>query len=1112
MQSCSSTTSGRRTLALAITLVLLLIPTSAAAWIWDRDSDRIDDRIEATHLEGIAAAFERRDVANGRMIFAVANDGGLLRYGVYVGYVAQPTTADLQALRSSGVSTSVFYPFKTIPYVQMALTFPEIQKVASLPNVKRVEALEMVYPVNNNATKTSGATDSRFRRFPTVQGNLAITGKGVVISILDTGVNDEADSVSGFPGHEAFTGKFIAGGNFYSGQPELNTPADQSENPVDRGVDSVHGSHVAGTALGTGGPTRVFGGVAPDSMLVDQKVLSDAGAGFGSASGVEWAILNKDKYDIRVLNLSLGGLSNSDGTDAGSQAINAAFDAGIIALVATGNDEQIGYIASPSAADKAFSIGALEDKNSIGREDDLVASYSNEGPRLSDGDADFEDEMKPLISAPGSGIVSADGILVTDGRQYKPLSGTSMATPHVAGIVALMLEANPALTPQQVWDILKHTAEHRGDWGKTPAESRPFPQGDPNYHPSAGWGQVDAYAAVKEALRLKGDRASQTQVIFINAVPAADGSAAVDLSWKSQREINLAGYDIYRAEDVNGAPGSFVQINGSRLAGTGQAVIERVSNRNHYAFRDSGLQFGKIYWYRITHTSNDPAVGTVNEPAIAVTLGRPRPVARVQYSITHNDLDNDLLVLFGSGSQAERARIIFDGKSSSQADLVTTMPGEATTGNLKHDFTIDLTSLDAVEAFLPPSKENPWFLSVKEGGYVNRTGSVNSFSITMFDADGNPTQTYSTGDITPQRLVETTTTTLWIPDNPSQWLPGDSPSISEITPNAADPGASNVRVEIFGGEFTPGVNASFGAGITVHSTEYRSGSSLVATISIAADAAAGPRTVTVTNVDGKSGSRASGFTVLGETGGGCTPTTLTVGDSDPAVEYTGGWHLKEDATASAGTYSWKVMNKGTKEAPAARLVFTGNAVTIAYGTSTDGGSADVVVDGNVVRTISFAGSTKKPAFGSTVTIGDLTEGTHELKVVLRSGGGYIDGYTVAACQSPAANASASTTSSSTTTSRAELAALTGVLVKTVEVGAGTETLSVIVTSSSSPVTVNILNPLGTIVASGQALLAGSLLSGIDASSPAAGLYSVQVVNSSSSRQTVEVSIARTTRR
>lgn len=121
-----------------------------------------------------------------------------------------------------------------------------------------------------------------------------------------------------------------------------------SENPVDRGVDSVHGTHVAGTTLGTGGPTRVFGGVAPGALLVDQKVLSDAGAGFGSAAGVEWAILKKDKYEIRVLNLSLGGLSNSDGTDAGSRAINAAFDAGIISVIATGNDTKTGYIASPS--------------------------------------------------------------------------------------------------------------------------------------------------------------------------------------------------------------------------------------------------------------------------------------------------------------------------------------------------------------------------------------------------------------------------------------------------------------------------------------------------------------------------------------------------------------------------------------------------------------------------------------------------------------------------------------------------------------------------------------------------------------------------------------------
>ena len=1101
----------RQALALifALTAVTLFPTIASAAWIWDKDADRIDDRIEAVHQNGIAAAFEKNDPTK-RLIVAVDDEAGVLRYGVYVGYHQQPTSADLAALAASGVSTAVFHPFKTIPYVQMALTYAEIEKVAALPGVDRIETVELVYPVNNIATKASGATHSNFRRFPTVQGNLALTGKGVVVSILDTGVNDTRDDLTGFPGHESFAGKFIAGGNFYSGQPALNTRPDQSENPLDRGVDSVHGTHVAGTTLGTGGASGVFGGVAPASKLIDQKVLSDAGVGFGSAAGVEWAILNKEKYGIRVLNLSLGGLTNSDGTDAGSRAINAAFDAGLIALVATGNDDATNYIASPSAADKAFSIGALADQNSLGREDDLVASYSNEGPRLSDGDADFEDEMKPLVAAPGSGIISAEGLLVTNGKEYKALSGTSMATPHVAGIVALMIEANPALTPRQVWDILKHTSEHRSNWGKTPASSRPFPNGDPNYHPSGGWGQVDAYAAVKEALRLEGDPASQTQVVSISATPNAEANA-VDLTWKSQREINLSGYDVYRADDVSGAPGTFAKVNATTIAGIGSAVIEQTNNRNSYSWRDTTVSAGRTYWYRIAHTSSDPAVGTIQEPPIAVSVGTPKPVARIHYSITHNAIDNDLLVLVGTGTQAERAKFVVDGKSALQADKVTVEAGEATSGNRRHDFTIDLTSIDKVDAFLPPSKQNPWFVSVKEGGFVNRTGRVDAFSITLFDADGNATATYTTKDLTPQRTVEGETTLLWIPDDPNTWAPGDTPTVTELSPAAAAQGASNVKVSIFGAELAPGANASFGAGITVQSTEYKSGSELLATISVAADAAAGARNVTVTNIDGRSSTLAGGFTILGG-GNSCTPVTTAVDDNDPAVEYVNGWHLKEDANASSGFYHWKVARGGNNDRPAtARLVFTGSQITYFYGTSSDGGTVDVLIDGAPAGTVSHAGSTKKVQFGSSVTFGNLTEGTHELTLVLRSGGAYIDGFVVASCRAAAADANAPQSRSETTVSSGQAGALNGVLLRSVTVGSSDQSLSVLVESGSAPVTVNVLDPFGSIVATGQALLGSTTLSGVDASALQPGTYSVQVINTSVTAQPVTVSIARTVR-
>lgn len=525
------THQGHRGLApavlLSVLLVLLAGAPPAAAWLHDSDGNRIDDRIQAVESLGLAAGFEGGDVEDGRARIAIfGGDTEPLRYGVYVGYDHHPTAEDLDALADSGVSTAVLHPYRFIDYVRMELTFAEIETVAALPGVTRVEAIPMMYPVNNVATRTSGVSADDFQRFPTVHEHLGITGCGVVVSVLDTGVNDAPDPVTGFPGHESVQGKFVAGGDFFLGDPNFNTGTDDSSNPVDRGeAASTHGTHVAGTAIGTGGSSGVFGSVAPCADLVDQKVLSDAGAGFGSADGVEWAILNKDRYGIRVLNLSLGSLDESDGTDASSQTINAAFDAGLVPVIAMGNDGETGFVSSPAAADKALSIGALADQNSVRRDDDRIAGFSNEGPRDSDGDADFTDEMKPLVAGPGAGIVSADGSLLSDGRQYKSLSGTSMSTPHVAGVVALVLAANPALGPAEVVEILRQTSEHRNDWGKTPPGADPFPEGDPNYHPSGGWGQVDAYAAVKEALRLAGDPASRTQVVFADARPAEDASA-----------------------------------------------------------------------------------------------------------------------------------------------------------------------------------------------------------------------------------------------------------------------------------------------------------------------------------------------------------------------------------------------------------------------------------------------------------------------------------------------------------------------------------------------------------------------------------------------------------
>ena len=1108
-------------LAAAISLALAVTPVAAADWMWDTDADGVDDRIEHVNEQGLSAAFENNGLTeDARLRFAVSDVAGILKYGVYVGYDHKPDANDIANLEASGVSTSILKQYHSIDYIRMELTFDEIQTVAGLPGVTRVESIPIMYATNNNATKTSQARFSNFRRHPAVQSDLGFTGKDVVVSILDTGVNDQFDTVTQYPGHESFTGKFLGGGNFDLGDPNLNTPNDQSENPIDRGeaAASNHGTHVAGTTLGTGGGTGIFAGVAPDALLVDQKVLSDAGLGFGSADGIDWAIANKDTFGkpIRVLNLSLGGLDNSDGTDAGSQTVNAAYDAGIVSVRATGNDEMTNYIASPAAADKALAVGSLADQNTIERADDLVSDFSNEGPRLDDGDGDFEDEMKPLVGAPGSGIVSADGSLITDGMQYKPLSGTSMATPHTAGVIALMLEANPDLTPDEIVAVLKHTSIHRSDWGKTDPNANPFPNGDPNYHPSAGWGQVDAYAAVKEALRIGGDAASQTQVVYINGEPAADDASAIDVTWHSQRETGLQGYNVYRAPDLDGSPGAFTQVNGSLVPGTGQETIEEVNNRNVYTLRDSGLTPNTTYWYAIEQVGTP---GTFMEPPLPVTLGEARAVAQLKYSITHNAYSNDLLVLVGTGPQLNNPNRIFDGLSPGDADSVSEETGEPTTGTTRYEFTQRLTSLDDVEQFLPPSDDNPWFLSVQEGGFVNRNGRVNSFQLDILDEDGNVMESYTTGDLTPQQTVETQTTALWIPDDPEINTGGEAPNVSSVAPDSANQDTANLMVSIYGAEFLPGASVGFsGNGITVNDSEVISGTQIDADISISADATAGARDVTVTNIDGQSDTEVGAFTVIqnGDGSGGNDPVVTEVDNADPAIAYRTGWHSKSDSDASNGSFHVRMGSKkgnGNGSTPTAELVFEGDAITYFFARSEAGGSADVFIDGGLVETIDFSGTSRKqdPQFGHSVTYDDLGEGEHTLRIEHRTGAAYIDGFEISdSGGSASADASAPETRSSTSSGSMSAS---GLLTQVFDVAldASDESVNVLVEGGDTPLTVTLIDPNGVTVGTADLLDLPADLSiyGMDVGVTQSGNFTVVATTLVPLGNAPEVSVART---
>jgi subtilisin family serine protease len=298
---------------------------------------------------------------------------------------------------------------------------------------------------------------------------------------------------------------------------------------------------------------------------VDCKALSDAGVGYGSSDALEWLIYHKfDSWGltgadtvyrgIDVANLSLGSMDPSDGTDADCAAVNAAHKAGIVVCVASGNDGNTDYMPSPAAADFALTVGAFTDDNTVNRLDDYVADYSNEGPRTPDADSDHLDEMKPNVMGSGTGINSALGDPTTAGNRYHHINGTSMATPTIAGAAALVRSANPTLSADQVRQLLMDTADHRRDRGQQPPSAAdPFGI-DPNYHPSWGWGQVDAYAAVKEA-----QNGSTTQMIRLSAVPQR-GPDGFQVSWVSQREIALMRWELDRAPDQNGVPGGWNSI------------------------------------------------------------------------------------------------------------------------------------------------------------------------------------------------------------------------------------------------------------------------------------------------------------------------------------------------------------------------------------------------------------------------------------------------------------------------------------------------------------------------------------------------------------------------
>jgi subtilisin family serine protease len=343
-------------------------------------------------------------------------------------------------------------------------------KLRMLPYVKRVVADGAVQALADSTNLTLiGA--------PKVWLALGTRGKGVTVAIIDTGIDYT---------HPALGQGFGPGFKVIGGWDFVNNDAD----PFD---DNGHGTHVSGIVAGQ---SATITGVAPDVSLIAYKVLNSHGSGSDSdvIAAIERAAdPNGDgntSDHVDVANLSLGGGGNPD--DPTSVAVDNATAAGVTFAIAAGNGGSFHAISSPGTARSAITVGASD----FG---DRIASFSSRGPNMKN------IALKPDVVAPGVGIVSS-----FPGNQYVALSGTSMATPHVAGSAALLKSLHHDWTPARIKSALMNNASLIRDDIM-----------------AAGAGRIDVYAAA-------------TGTIAVDPPSLSLGLAPIELNnWTATRSLHL---------------------------------------------------------------------------------------------------------------------------------------------------------------------------------------------------------------------------------------------------------------------------------------------------------------------------------------------------------------------------------------------------------------------------------------------------------------------------------------------------------------------------------------------------------------------------------------------